>query len=142
MRTRVELAGSEERVRELADLLTGLRDHRDDDPETALLAAPDWLFDAFKPERTMEEAEAWLVQWRAAPDKLAFERDSGWTASGWLHWFSADNDLWRLGEISVDEAGSRLVVALEHDDDPIPFEALRWLALTAGLRLGDETRVA
>ena len=142
MRTRIELAGGpgpDGRVREVAELLVLLSSQRDADWRSVLRTAPRWLVDAFAPERTVEEAEAWLAQWRAAPDRSAFERDSGWTASGWLHWFSSDNDLWRVGDVAVE--GSRLVVRLEHDDEPIPFEALRWLAFVGGLRVGDESRV-
>jgi hypothetical protein len=144
MRTRVDLVGkpgSGERIREVAELLLALRSHRDADSEIVLQAAPSWLVDAFTSERTMEEAEDWLAQWRAAPDKLAFERDSGWTASNWLHWFSSDNEFWSVGDVSVDDDGNRLTVYLEHDDDPIPFEALRWMALVGELQVGDESRI-
>lgn len=141
MRTSVEVAGgpgSERRVREVADLLLALGSQR----EGHAPVLPRWLVDAFAPERTTEESEAWLARWRAAPDKLAFERDSGWTASNWLHWFSAENEWWRVGDVSVAADGRRLVVCLEHDDEPIPFEALRWLAVVGGLRVGAESRVA
>ncbi|GAA3342290.1 hypothetical protein GCM10020358_36720 [Amorphoplanes nipponensis] len=134
--------GSGQRVREVAELLTALRDQRDADPEDVLYTAPPWLLDAFAPERTTEQAEAWLAQWRAAPDKVAFERDSGWSVSNWVHWFSADNEDWRLGDVVVDEDDRRLVVHLEHDDDPIAYEALRWLAIKGGLAIAGEARVA
>jgi hypothetical protein len=119
-----------------------LREHRYASPHIVLQMAPRWLVDAFSPEQTSEEAEAWLAQWRVAPDKLAFERHSGWTASNWLHWFSSDNDLWSVGDVSTDVGRSRPVVCLEHDDDPIPFEALRWLAHVGRLQVGEESRVA
>ncbi|MEV0564291.1 hypothetical protein [Dactylosporangium sp. NPDC050588] len=138
MRTRVELIGGPdqaERVREVAELLVVLKEHGGDDAERVLRAAPRWLAGAFAPERTVEEAEAWLVQWRAAADKLAFERASGWTASSWGHWFSAENEFWSVGDVRVDAGGLRVLVDLEHDDYPAPFEALRWLALTGGLQL-------
>ncbi|MEV4137293.1 hypothetical protein AB0J72_34600 [Dactylosporangium sp. NPDC049742] len=139
MRTRVELIGGPdqaERVREVAELLVALRDHGGEVERVLLRAAPGWLADAFAPERTVEEAEAWLVRWRAAPDRLAFERASGWTASSWVHWFSPENEFWSVGDVRVDAGGHRVVVDLEHDDDPVPFEALRWLAFTGGLRVG------
>lgn len=140
MRTRVELSaapGQEGRLREVAALLVTLRDTGAAPPP----ALPRWLAGAFAPERTSAEAEAWLARWRAAPDPVAFQRASGWTAENWLHWFSPDNGFWSVGDVRTADGGLRLEVDLDHDDDPLPMEALRWLALTAGLRPGAQTRV-
>ncbi|MER7421071.1 hypothetical protein ABT346_30595 [Micromonospora peucetia] len=143
MKTGIELLSLEghgERVRETADLLLWLKDHGDATPQDLVRVAPGWLIHAFVPERTAEENEAWLVQWQASSDPLAFERESGWTASNWIHWFSPDNEFWSVEEVRIDGGGSRLTVQLEHDNDPIPFEAVRWLALVAGLHVGDAFR--
>ena len=144
MRTCVELVGDSgdaERIRELGELFVALRDQGDGDYRRGLALVPRWLSDAFAPERTMEEAEAWLARWRAAPDKLAFERESGWTASNWFHWFSSENEFWQLGDIRVDEDGHHVVICLDHGDDPIPVEALKWLAIVGRLRVETIVRV-
>ncbi|MGX7673827.1 hypothetical protein [Plantactinospora sp. DSM 117369] len=139
MRSSVKLVpGSSEsgRTRETANLLLMLKSHADSDWQIVLPGLPSWLTDAFAPELTDEEAEQWLARWRAAPDRLAFERESGWMASEWLHWFSSGNEFWRIGDVAFDN--DCLTVYLEHDDYPIPFEALRWLAIVAGLRISSE----
>jgi hypothetical protein len=145
MRTDVDLiaeAGAVVSPREVAEVLLLLKSRWDDGWPDVLPELPAWLSGAFTPVRTREEAEAWLVEWRAAPDPAAFERESGWTAKSWLHWFSFKNDLWSIGDVRVADDGLGLTVVLDHDDSPFPFEALRWLAWVAGLRVGGVARVS
>ncbi len=138
----LSLDGDSARLREVADLLLWLKVHVDATPQDMVKAAPGWLIHAFAPERTAEENEVWLVQWQASPDPLKFERESGWTASSWMCWFSPDNEFWRVDKaFFIDENESSLTIKLEHDDDPIPLEAFRWLAVTAGFRVGDVFRI-
>ncbi|MFC4066539.1 hypothetical protein [Actinoplanes subglobosus] len=141
MITAIELIaepGGAGRIRETAEVLLLLKSRADDDWEDVLPDLPAWLTSAFAPERTREESEAWLAQWRVAADREAFERESGWTASGWIHWFSAENDMWSIAAVRVDPDGPRLIVDLDHDDFVVPFAAWRWLARVAGLRVVKE----
>ncbi|MEH1014098.1 hypothetical protein V6U90_13430 [Micromonospora sp. CPCC 206060] len=126
---------------ETADLLLMLKGRDDADSEAVLQMAPRWLVDAFAPERTVEEDEAWLVQWQAAPDRwpssgnLAGLLPAGFTGSLRATSFGAS-----VTPVSM-RAGIVSWFYLEHDDDPIPFEALRWLALLAELQVGNEVRL-
>jgi hypothetical protein len=35
-----------------------------------------------------------------------------------------------------------VIVVFEHDDSPLPSEAVRWLAFVAGLEAGEEERIS
>ena len=144
MRTGFELideSGNDERIRELGEFFLALQAEGGVDHRLAVALAPRWLRDAFAPERSSDEGEAWLAQWRTAADKLSFERESGWTAANWFHWFSPNNEFWKLGGVRIDEGGHRLVAYLDHVDDPIPVEVLRWLAIVGNLQVGSMVRV-
>jgi hypothetical protein len=52
-----------------------------------------------------------------------------------LHWFSSENEFWALGDVCLDEDEGRLTLCLDHEDEPIPIEALRWLAIVGKLEL-------
>lgn len=145
MMSTVELTpetGGRDRIRETADLLLMLKNRLDDDWQLVAGDLPRWLADAFAPERTDEESDQWRARWLASDDPVAFMNESGWTASGWLYWFSAENEFWILEDAQLDDEAGRLTVLIEHDDSPFPTEALRWLAWVAGLEAGDEKRIS
>ncbi|MFD1366097.1 hypothetical protein [Actinoplanes sichuanensis] len=145
MKTEIDLSSDAATVvnpAQVAELLLLLKSRWNDDWQEVGQDLPAWLTSSLSPVRTREEAEEWLAKWRAAPDPDAFERETGWTVKSWLHWFSFKNDLWSIGDAHVSDDGLRLTIVLDHDDSPFPYEALRWLAWVAGLKVGREVRVS
>lgn len=144
MRTAVELvddSGDSSRLRELGTFFAELRDANRSGQQVDGVAAPGWLASAFAPERSAAEAQEWLARWRAAADKLAFERASGWTAANWFHWFSPGNEFWSLADVAFDEDTRRLTLYLDHEDEPIPMEVLKWLAVEGNLEIRGVVRL-
>ncbi|MFI1995007.1 hypothetical protein [Actinoplanes sp. NPDC020271] len=145
MISEIELApapGGHGRVQETVGLLQLLKTRLDDDWQLVLEDLPGWLVDAFAPERTDEESNQWRARWLASDDPVAFMNESGWTASGWLYWFSSENEFWTLKDVRLDDDGRGLTMLVEHEDSPFPSEAVRWLAFVAGLEAGEEKRIS
>ncbi|GLI00452.1 hypothetical protein [Phytohabitans aurantiacus] len=144
MRTVVEFVdelGNIRRLRELEGFFASLRDRDDKRMGIVSTYIPRWLQVAFAPEKTDREVEIWLEQWRAVSDKLAFERASGWTEMDWLHWFSSDNEFWSLADVSLNEGECCLRLYLVHHDEPVPIEALRWMAIVGHLQVRAVSRL-
>jgi hypothetical protein len=137
----VDESGNIQKLIELESFLTRLRDRDDERAGARSAITPQWLQDAFAPEKTEEETEIWLEQWRAASDKLAFERASGWTEADWFHWFSGDNQFWSLTDLSLDESKFCLRIYLDHHDEPIPIEVLKWMAIVGHLQVHAASRL-
>lgn len=58
---------------------------------------------------------------------------AGWSVAGWIHWFKPDQREWYWWDARVvDDDPGRLVVDVEIDGWPDPWEALRWLYIAAG----------
>ncbi|MEV0823634.1 hypothetical protein [Nonomuraea rubra] len=118
-----------------------IRSRSEDSVDETRLAdrLPEWLLREFSPKKTPEEKLEWLQRWRSASheEQLEMERSAGWELTGWLHWFSAGNDLWRLRSADVDDVAQVVDIELDQVDDPVPIEAVEWLVGRAGLTVAE-----
>lgn len=73
---------------------------------------------------------AWLNTLSGAD--LTAALDAEWSVAGWVHWFKLDSREWYWWDAQVDDSLGYIVVDLNVDDWPYPWEALRWLFVAAG----------
>lgn len=130
---RGEAASIEAKVREvIRPILTAQKtDWPDTDTWRSLL--PQWFVAACAPEMTREQAERWLVDWRAmtTAQQAAATQNLAWGLADWLHWMRPDQKTWRLWEIrTIDPDTLRFSVAIE--SWPFAHGALDWLLRAAG----------
>jgi hypothetical protein len=94
---------------------------------------PAWFVAACAPERTKEQAAAWLVWWRtlSRADQVAAEEKLGWSLSDWLYWLEPDQRDWYWwdgSQLSDDTAK----VTVEVVDFNAPLGSFRWLLTAVG----------
>lgn len=95
---------------------------------------PDWFVASAAPERSQEEAEAWLEAWRAMPEeeRQRVAQETEWTLDNWLFWLDPDERQWFWWNASIeDEHTLRLVIEVE--GWPVALGALKWLLRAAGV---------
>ncbi|MFJ4906799.1 hypothetical protein ACIQCR_14985 [Streptomyces sp. NPDC093249] len=104
---------------------------------------PLWILKEFSAPLTREEKMEWLKQWRAAPreEKIQMEDSQGWEVSEWLHWFSPDNQYWKISTVTFGPGPEAMRIYIHHDDEPIPVGAIEWMISTAGASISEIKRI-
>lgn len=94
---------------------------------------PGWFVHRCAPERTREEAETWLAQWRQLPpdEQSRMDRESAWSLLNWIKWFVPADRSWYWWDAKVIDP-NYVAVAVEVDQWPFPWGALAWLFRAAG----------
>lgn len=98
------------------------------------LRLPDWFTARCAAPISQEEAERRLA-WRKSlpPDeqvRVASEMD--WSLDAWLYWFEPDRREWFWWDAKTLDDVDHIIVAVEVDGWPFPWDALRWLFRAAG----------
>jgi len=97
---------------------------------------PAWLVESFAPERSQEEAEAWLRWWRQLPprEQARAAAEDRWSLENWLYWFRPEQRSWRwwTGQIMNPDS---LEIVVETEGLPVASGALEWLIRAAGGRV-------
>lgn len=96
---------------------------------------PGWFVAACGPEMSLEDAELWLVWWRAlGPEgKALAETDSRWPLADWLYWVTPSERPWYWWDAEVTGDGG-LRVIVEVPGWPTALGALDWLLRACGVR--------
>jgi len=89
---------------------------------------PDWFVEQFVREPTLEENAQYLLL--PYEERMKPERNK-WTLSSWLYWFQPGNRHWFWWDAECIDKDT-LVVAIEVDEWPFPWDALKWLLTAAG----------
>jgi hypothetical protein len=106
----------------------------------AVPVLPEWFTSACVPERSKEEEDQWLKWWRGLSyeEKLREGAEMKWSLSNWLYWLQPVNRQWFWWEASVQKGSNKIVLAVEVDGFPFPWEPLSWLFLAAGAATVEE----
>ena len=101
---------------------------------------PTWFVSACVPERSIEQVEEDLVQWRSLSDEeqQRREEEESWSALEWLRWFQPSDDpydqrMWFWWDSWLQDANSFFVV-VEVTDVPLPLGSLMWLFKASGAK--------
>jgi hypothetical protein len=95
---------------------------------------PDWFTARCAPPVSQEEAERRLA-WRKSlpPDEQArVARETEWSLDAWLYWLEPDRREWFWWDAKALDDVDHIMVAVEVDGCPFPWDALRWLFRAAG----------
>jgi hypothetical protein len=94
---------------------------------------PEWFIGMCGDELTREEADKWLLWWKALSpqEQIRVEREQAWSLSDWLYWFKPEQREWHWWDATIENANTiRLAVIVE--EWPFPWDALRWLFTASG----------
>jgi hypothetical protein len=94
---------------------------------------PEWFIARCVPPKSKDESERRL-EWRRAlpwPVRRRLAAYEKWSFSAWIYWFQPENRFWFWWD-AREEGPDRIRVAVEVDELPFPWEALRWLFRAAG----------
>ena len=102
---------------------------------------PSWFVASCAPERSKQEADAWLAQWEAMSweEKQRVERDKRWSLQNWLYCFQPEERTWYWWDAANIDDGSA-IVAVEVESWPFPWGELSWLLRAAGAETVDPER--
>lgn len=94
---------------------------------------PEWFVDCCAPEMTREDAEKWLVKWRAlSPEKQSqIESEREWSLSDWLYWMESANRTWYWWSADV-LSNDLIVMTAAVEEWPFPWGSLSWLFRCVG----------
>ncbi len=95
---------------------------------------PKWFVDAFAPERSSEENEAYLRWWDSLneDEKMnAARKPRRWSLGDWIYWFKPENRAWFWWHAKV-SGPHEIILALQVDGYPFPRGSLEWLCRAAG----------
>jgi hypothetical protein len=94
---------------------------------------PSWFIRQCVEERTEEEDEKWLEQWRqlSPEQQMRLSKESRWSLSEWIAWFQAEDRSWYWWDAVIDNP-TVLRVAVEVHEWPFPWGALDWLLRASG----------
>jgi hypothetical protein len=101
---------------------------------------PKWFTSACAPEKSKEEKAQWLRWWRGLSyeEKLRKGAEAKWSLSNWLYWLEPENRECFWWDSFIQEGSNRIVLAVEVDGSPFPWEHLGWLFLAAGAATVEE----
>ena len=95
---------------------------------------PDWFTAKCVPPLSQEEAARRLA-WRkslSADEQTQVLREMDWSLRNWLYWFEPDRREWFWWDAKALDDIDHVIVAVEVDGWPFPWDALRWLFRAAG----------
>lgn len=98
---------------------------------------PEWFISVCAPEKTQEEEEKYLAEWRKlSREEQILEEESSWSVMEWVSWFeptdSSHNQRdWFWWDAFIKSPNS-LFVAIEVVDIPFPSGSLYWLLKSSG----------
>lgn len=101
---------------------------------------PEWFTSACVPDRSKEEADRWLKWWKGLSyeEKLRKGAEGKWSVLNWLYWLKPENRQWFWWDACIQKGSNRIVLTVEVDGFPFPWESLSWLFCAAGAATVDE----
>jgi hypothetical protein len=104
---------------------------------------PAWFVAACGPETSVEEDERYMESWRrlSREEQIEEARRRSWSLLNWVFWMHPDERPWSWWHASVN-GPNELLVSIEVDGWPFPWESLSWLLRASGAEDVDEKPVA
>jgi len=96
---------------------------------------PQWFVKKCAREISQEEAEKRILL--KMKERIRITKEEGWTLSAWIYWFEPDERAWWWWDAIIQDEHS-LIVTLETESWPFPWEALEWLLMLSGATCVEE----
>jgi hypothetical protein len=124
------------RTKQVLASVIGAADDPWPDVERWAAVLPEWFVRASAPERTADEARAWLEYTRTLSQerRTADRQTRSWSIGNFTHWFRLDERVWWWwGSEIIDDDSFRICLVVTEPN--FPHEALDWLLRAAGATL-------
>lgn len=95
---------------------------------------PGWFTARCAPPVSREEAERRLAWEKSLPpdEQARLNRETEWSLDAWLYWLEPSRREWFWWDAKALDDIDHIMVAVEVDGWPFPWDALRWLFKAAG----------
>ncbi len=100
---------------------------------------PRWFVERCAPEKTKEESDRWLAEWRSLSpeEQVRVEREAKWSVLSTVYWFRPEmRSCWWWDGVVVDQNTVRVVVTIE--GWPYASGALEWILQASGAAIAEK----